>query len=574
MNKIILTLFAISQCLLLTAQKSAPKWLTKSRNAVISITTYDKENRKIQSGTGFFISETGEALSSYTLFEGVTRAEVTDTEGKTYPVEQILGGDELYDVIRFQVAAPKKVNYLPLAKEPVALQTQVYLLPYSTGKTVAFKQGQILEVSKLKESFGYYKVSFPLDITEKNAPLLLENGEVLGLAQESAGKGKDVSYAVSAGYLKSLHINSMDVLNSNYQSLLIKKAWPANADQALVALFLLRNSQNAQEYLETLNDFIRTFPSTTDGYLNRASHYAHSRKELAGSGDPNEYLRLAISDLKEASRHTDNKGNILYSQAKLIFEVASTDTTITDPQWTLQAAGESIRKAIEAEDLPLYHQLQGDINFYVSQFEQAYQEYQLVNASNIASPQSFYMAAQARENTPGFNTAEIIALLDSAINRTGNPPTASAAPYVLERIDWKMKLMLYKEAVEDYNLYYDLLKGEVNAPFYYYREQAKYRADDLQGALADIEEAMFRDPKAPDYQAEAASIHIRLEEYAKAEEYLDKALQLAPEFASCYRLKGICRMRQNKKAEACTFFNKAKELGDPLADRLIKTNCN
>ena len=51
------------------------------------------------------------------------------------------------------------------------------------------------------------------------------------------------------------------------------------------------------------------------------------------------------------------------------------------------------------------------------------------------------------------------------------------------------------------------------------------------------------------------------------------ALRLAPDFASCYRLRGICYVRQGKKAEACEAFNKAKELGDPVVDKLIKEHC-
>ena len=31
--------------------------------------------------------------------------------------------------------------------------------------------------------------------------------------------------------------------------------------------------------------------------------------------------------------------------------------------------------------------------------------------------------------------------------------------------------------------------------------------------------------------------------------------------------------RQGKKAEACEAFNKAKELGDPVVDKLIKEHC-
>ena len=92
--------------------KKAPKWMDKQRKAVVTVTTYGKDNQKKASGTGFFITETGEALSGYSLFKDAARATVTDADGKEYPVSRILGADELYDVIKFKVEVPKKAVVL------------------------------------------------------------------------------------------------------------------------------------------------------------------------------------------------------------------------------------------------------------------------------------------------------------------------------------------------------------------------------------------------------------------------------------------------------------------------------
>ena len=75
------------------------------------------------------------------------------------------------------------------------------------------------------------------------------------------------------------------------------------------------------------------------------------------------------------------------------------------------------------------------------------------------------------------------------------------------------------------------------------------------------------------YLAEEASIFIRQKKYAEALQSIDKALALAPDFAACYRLRGVCFLRTEKKDAACEALNKAKELGDPVADKLIKENC-
>ena len=66
--KRILHLILIScLCLSAAAQKNAPKWMNKAKRAVFTITTYGKDGNKLATSTGFFISETGEAVSTISL---------------------------------------------------------------------------------------------------------------------------------------------------------------------------------------------------------------------------------------------------------------------------------------------------------------------------------------------------------------------------------------------------------------------------------------------------------------------------------------------------------------------------
>ena len=575
MKRILLLILICCHLLPATAQKNAaPKWMDKSKKAVVLITTYGKDGTKLTSGTGIFVSETGDVLTAYDLFKGAEKATVTDVEGKIYPVTTIVGADELYDVIKVKAETPKKVQFFPIAADPLAVGAVAYLLPYTTEKKADFEQGTITEVSKLKDPYSYYKLSIPLEDARVNSPILNAEGEVFGLAQADASGKKDVSYAVSASYVNSLSIAPTDFLNSVYNSIGIKKAWPADVEQAQVALFLKGSTQDVKTYLETLNDFIATFPSSVDGYLNRANHYAGRRAELASTpAEQDKYLKLALDDIETASKYSNKKGDVYYNKAKLIYSVAATDTTLTDPAWTVQAAMETIQKAISVEDLPVYHQLAGDIHFFLNEFDQAYNEYMIVNNSDLASPNSFYWAAKAKENTPGFNIGDVIALLDNAVEKCGLPLTSDAGQFILERVDWKLRLSQYAEAVEDYDLYYKAMNGSVGSDFYFYREQAKFRAGDMDGALADIKEAVRLSPDIPDYRAEEASVYVRLKNYTEALACIDEALKVAPDFAACYRLKGICYVRMEKKAEACEALNKAKELGDPLAERLIKEHC-
>ena len=574
MKRILLLIFICCQCLSAVAQKNAPKWMEKARKAVVTITTYGKDGNELATGNGFFISEKGDLVTSYTLLKGASKAIVTDVEGKTFPVERILGADELYDVIKLQVQVPKKTAFLTVAAEPVENGTVAYLLPFSKDKNVKFASGAITEVTKLKDPYKYYKLAIPFETSRLNAPLLTPEGQVFGLAQADATGKKEISYALSVGYANSLAITSTDFLNTVYTSIGIKKGWPQDIDQASVALYLIANMQDAKTRLETTNDFIAAFPNSPDGYLNRSNLYAYSRADLAASpAEQEQYLNLALEDIKTASKFSDQKGDVWFNQAKLIYGVAAGDTTLNNPAWTVDVAMETVQKAIKENDLPAYHQLAADIYFFKKQYQDALNEYMVVNNSDVASPSSFYMAAKTLENISGFNIGDVIALLDKAIEKCSAGMSVEAASYVLERVDWKLRLSQFAEAVADYDLYYKLLGGQVTADFYFLREQAKFRAGDLEGALKDIQEAVGAAPRVPDYYAEEASVYVRLQKYEDALNSIAKAIQIAPDFGACYRLRGVCYVRLGKKAEACEALNKAKELGDPLADKLIKENC-
>ena len=514
------------------AQQKAPKWMEKQKKAVVSITTYKADGTTLHNGTGFFIAEDGKLLSAYSLFKGADKAVVTDTNGKTYPVSRVLAADELYDVIKLQVEIPKKVSYLEMAEAPLNVNAPAYLLPFvkDKGKVKSFGNGKVEEVTKLKDTYHYYKLSFPLQVGWTNAPVCNEEGQVFGLAQEDASGKNECSYAVSAAYANSLAITSTDAFNTTYSNIGIRKAWPADKEQAKIATYIIENTQDAKSFLETLNDFVATFPDWWESYSRRA---------------------------------------------QLIYSAAVSDTTLkSNPNWNLERAQAVLTEAIQEQDIPAYHQLQADIYFTQGQYEQAYQEYMTVNQSDAANANSWYMASRAKSAVTGFNIGDIIQLLDSAVASCGNPPSVEAAPYLLERIDWRLRLMQYQEAVADYDLYYQVCNGKVDDNFYYYREQAKFRMDDLDGALLDIRQAMNLAPGNAMYPAEEASIYIRQKKYEEALRSIDKALAIAPEFAACYRLRGVCLQRSGKAEEARAALLKAKELGDPAAEKLLNDSSN
>ncbi|MDR0348595.1 MAG: tetratricopeptide repeat protein [Tannerella sp.] len=556
-------------CIPCFAQKN-PKWIEKAAKAVILVETYDKQGN-VRKGNGFFITSAGEAVSDYSLFAGAEKAVVTDMDGNQMEVTHILGADELYDVIRFKVAASKNISYLTQTKTLPQVGSEAYFLPYGTAKNATLNKGAIQEVSKIKDQYGYYRIDIPLTSSQVSIPLLTASGEVFAASQADVA-GKNNTYGISVSYIQQIHINGMDLFNKTYSSIGIRKAWPEKPEDAQVALLLYASNQDAAAYLETLNDFIKTFPNYADGYMSRASHYVYQLKRLAATeAEQMQMLNLAKADMETAGKHSRHVSDAYYNEAKLIYNIAASDSTVRLEEWSIEKAKELLNRAIANEDMPVYHQLAGDIAFYENDFAKAFESYMHVNQSPAASAESYYSAAKAQQQLPNTNLLDVIALLDSAVRKSPSPVEAIA--YLQEAIDFKTQYGQYEAVVKDYDLYYILSGGNVTDAFYYYREQAKFRTGNFEGALKDISAAIAVDPANVIYQAEEGAVYLRMQDYSKARQSIEKAIELDPEFASGHRLLGICLLRQEKKNDACQSFAKAKDLGDPVVEKLIKENC-
>ena len=165
-----------------------PKWVEKAKRAVFSVVTYDKNDKMLNTGNGFFVSEDGLALSDFSLFKGAERAVVVTADGKQMPVSRILGANDMYDVIKFRVGiTEKKVPALVVATAAPAVGSDAWMLPYSTQKSIACVSGKVKEVSKVAGEYHYYTLSMQMKDKMVSCPVMNEEGQVFGIAQKSSG---------------------------------------------------------------------------------------------------------------------------------------------------------------------------------------------------------------------------------------------------------------------------------------------------------------------------------------------------------------------------------------------------
>lgn len=558
---LLLPLFAAT----IAAAQPTPKWAKKARAAVFSVVTYDGEDKILNTGNGFFVSPTGDAVADYSLFRGAERAVVITTEGKQLPVTHILGANEMYDLVKFRIAPGKeKLTALTIDTLGVQAGQTVWMLPYSTSKSVECTSGKVEERVKAANRYAYYTLRLPVTDKLVSCPVMNEAGQVIALIQKPYGQqDKATCYAVDTHFAAGLSMGALAGNDPALRAIGIKKALPPTEKEALVYLYMNSNRQ-PDEYLALLTDFIDTYPHSAEGLQRRAALYVQSYRDSA-------HFQLAEADMNRAMELTDNPADCHYAYCRLISSNASAEHPLSYKDWTLEKALDHIDRALELDTLPLYRQTKGDLHFALRQYPEAYEAFQQVNQTNMATADTWYAAAQAlRMSGDTTRLADIVTLIDKAVNTYARPYPREAAPYIWERAKANMQAGKPREAVMDYNEYHTLVGGQVNALFHYQRSQAAIAARMNQIAVDDIRRAVELAPDNTDYLIEQASLCARFNLMDEAIAASRRVTELMPDYADAHRILGVCLYRKGEKDEALTALRRAQELGDPHAPNLLE----
>jgi len=532
-----------------------PSWAKKATNAVFTLKTFNADGSLLGSSNGFFIGEQGQAISSFSPFKNAQRAVIIDAQGKEIEVECLMGYNDMYDVAKFQVAA-KKTQALSIAQSPANSGANLWLIPYSVKKVPNFINGTVNNAEKFGEGYSYYTLNITANDQQVGSPLLNEQGEVIGILQPSANDKQNTGYAVSALFANNLRLTGLSMNDPVLRSVKITKALPDDQNEATLALYVSASSMDAAEYSRLIDRFIEKFPKATDGYVYRA------RQEM-NSGN----FQSADDDMKLALKVADAKDDAHYQYAQLIFQKNVFQADKSFAPWTLDLALQESKAAYAINPQPIYRQQQAQILYAQEQYDAAYELYIELAKTDMMKAESYYSAAQCKLRKDDKEAA--LALLDSAINTFTKPYIKTAAPYLLARAQVLYEAKKYRPAVNDYNDYETLMAAQVNANFYFLREQAEFAGHLYQQALNDIRRAVEMAPDELVYRAEKANVELRVGMIDEAIESAKGCVSIAPGESDGYLFLGLAQCVKGLKTEGLKNLEKAKELGNSQAQSLI-----
>lgn len=533
-----------------------PKWLKKVRGAQVAIMVYNK-NGEMTETQGVFADAKGTVLTEYDALKYATKAVIVDAGGKEYPVKEISGANAMYNVVKLQIELGKgKITYLTPSTEQAAEQSVVYILPnVKAGKNTPCTEDTIVKVETFKENYNYYTINKPSNERQKNSAILNEDGKLIGLLQLAAKTG-DNAYVIDGKFIVDLKIKPMDAGNNDLKAIYIKKALPDKEEDALTYLYLM-NKKDSCEYMACLDDFILKYPQNTSGRILKAE----SMIETGNYAEADKIYDEALN--------TEGiiKDEIYFSKAKSIYAINQDKAYSKYNDWDLEKALAEAQNAFNTNPLPIYTQQEANCLFALKRFDEAKEKFLSLRSTNLRSAEIFMNAALCQISQ---NKEEgVLELLDSAIACYSKPYPVAAAKTLLVRANLLAKANKNKDAVLDLIEYERLAENNLNANFYYGREQLEIKCRMYQQALSDIEKTISLEPKEPLYYAEAAALNFRAGQMDDAIEYAKKAIALDDKFPDPYRIIGVCYNQKGNKAEAKKYLQKAVELGDTLAPGIV-----
>lgn len=535
-----------------------PKWYKKATKAQITVITYDKDGNILKSGSGFFISADGCAVADYSLFEKAYKAKAVTADGKECDVTTIEGANSLYDVVKFKVATKKSTPYLTIANHKGTVGEHIYILPYPTQKDGECIADTIQNIQTFNEQFGYYTINRQLGEKYINTPVMTAEGEVLAMIQRGSDNKAKQTFAISSLYARSLKTESMSPNNNDLKNIHIRKAIPADEDEAYTFMFMATLSGDSVSYQDYLDAYVAQFPNSCSPYIRRMEYYINN----------NEY-EAAETDVNTAIENCDSIYRVYYAFSKMLHTINSTNDSVAYKDWNLNKSLEMIRQAISLKPDPLYIMHEAQVLFSLKQYDEAKDKFLSLKNTNMHSGDIYLYAAECLRMS-GADTLSILALQDSAVGCYKKPYLREAAKALLQRADTYAHLGRYREAVADMYDYEKAVGGNLGAVFYYQRYYIEKQCRMYQHALNDIDRAISLSSASSELHLERAVLCYTVGETEEAITSAQKCIELTPDYADAYRILAICQLEAGQRDAAIANLQKSVELGDEIAKELLE----
>lgn len=189
------------------AQNDLPTLIKRIQPAVVTIVGYNATDKVIRLGSGFFVSESGQLITSRHVLQGVARAEVKLPRGERYPLTTVLAEDPKADLLKLSVTVPGGTPFLKVADIRPQVGEHVLVVGSPLGLEQSVSEGLVSAIRTIRDRGEFLQISAPISPGSSGGPVVNRQGQVIGVAAFQV-RGQNINFAVPGGRILALRDGS------------------------------------------------------------------------------------------------------------------------------------------------------------------------------------------------------------------------------------------------------------------------------------------------------------------------------------------------------------------------------
>jgi serine protease Do len=201
-----------------------PSLVARVDSTIFKVLTYNEWGHPDGTGTGFYTSQNGVAISNWHVLEGAAYAYVLELDGTLLPIQRVIRGCEECDLIEFQVALPDGRTTYPLefASDPVKKGQDIFIIGCPNGYQNFVSQG-IVSAFVEEDGERMFQTEASISPGSSGSPVMNMEGEVVGVATAIDEGGQNLNFVVpvdSRERMKPVE-NGVNALTGNQQPIFV-----------------------------------------------------------------------------------------------------------------------------------------------------------------------------------------------------------------------------------------------------------------------------------------------------------------------------------------------------------------
>ena len=194
--------------------------------SVFYIEVYDEYSYAMGSGSGFFITSDGLAVTNYHVIKDTESAIITTTNGERYDVTNVIAFDEELDVAIIKISKTslqkKIVTEFPAVTvtnaDNIKTGQTVYALGSPIGLQNTISNGIISNAKQVVDGDTYIQITAPISHGSSGGALVNEYGEVIGITSSGIDDAQNIGFAIPINIINLFDMNSIGMSYEEFAS--------------------------------------------------------------------------------------------------------------------------------------------------------------------------------------------------------------------------------------------------------------------------------------------------------------------------------------------------------------------